>query len=461
MLVLKDLDIKIEYDYPLNNKKTARCPEQFVCHNPQGDLYLVVFARTDIQEFYARRAVQYQKIFLQKGVTGMKCNAPIYSGKLEDGYYVIYRYFSNTGEVCGSYPHTWIIDYYENYSVEYEMSNDLVNKIESEFLSSWPVAYHAKLKQLYAFQTFHNELLNFETIKICFQHGDYTPNNILYREDGDIYLMDFEFSQKFQPIGFDLYDYHYATDRNFEDVPYLNLNRIKENLQNEINSILDSEYHIRVFRTSKESLQVKNERMHWSDYMIYNRPDLYVPHKTYRVELSYGSNMYSIYYTVNRYKSTLNIWLKPLPPVVIDELVEYIFKLHKQVLKIEINHAAANCRNQLKPDNNWVIFLPNSPEKILERLSKKSRYNFRREKRMLEEQTGKLQFIEYENSTPNEILNLFFKWKQETHGINYGLTGKEYLDKYHVNGTMVLTADGNYVAILFYCKNESAVYLEN
>ena len=36
MLVLKDLDIKIEYDYPLNNKKTARCPEQFVCHNPQG-----------------------------------------------------------------------------------------------------------------------------------------------------------------------------------------------------------------------------------------------------------------------------------------------------------------------------------------------------------------------------------------------------------------------------------------
>lgn len=460
MHVLKSLDIQIEYDYSLKNKKTARCPEQFVGHNQQGDFYLVVFARTKTQIFYAKRAVEYQRIFNGIGVSDFKCNIPIFSGELDDGYYAVYRYFNNVREVTGAFPHESIMKYYEEKSQEYKVNQELVEQIELDFLSCWPADIHPQIRLLSEFNDFHNELFKFENIKLCFQHGDYTPNNILDVGENNIYLMDFEFSQKFQPIGFDLFDYHFATDRNYEGVPYKKLNNIKENLQNKINQMIDYKYRANVLPFNQDLVK-DNDEKHWADNLIYNRPDLYDANHSHHLKISYGNEIYCVYYTVHKYKAYLSVWLRALPAAVVEASIDYIIKTHKNIMKIDVNYSLTNCKNQLSVDNNWVVFLPDSVEKVLDRLSKKSKYNFKREMRLLEEQSGALTFNEYGGEVPLNVINKYFEWKYETHGTDYGLSGEAYLDQYHVNGTMVLSAGERMAAILFYCKNEDSVYLEN
>ncbi len=77
-----------------------------------------------------------------------------------------------------------------------------------------------------------------------FEHGDYTPNNILLDEEGKIYLMDFEFAAEMQPIGYDLDNWYAAKGKKIFCVPYKKMNRIKRNLSNHINDILDKEYGV-------------------------------------------------------------------------------------------------------------------------------------------------------------------------------------------------------------------------
>ena len=51
-----------------------------------------------------------------------------------------------------------------------------------------------------------------ESVKVSFEHGDFTSNNI-FKIEGKLYLMDFEFSRDFQPIGFDIYDYNQSINK--------------------------------------------------------------------------------------------------------------------------------------------------------------------------------------------------------------------------------------------------------
>ena len=51
MLILKNLGIEINYVYSLKYKNTARCPEQYVGKDLNGNFYLIVCAKTETQLF--------------------------------------------------------------------------------------------------------------------------------------------------------------------------------------------------------------------------------------------------------------------------------------------------------------------------------------------------------------------------------------------------------------------------
>lgn len=459
MLVINDLGFDIMYRKSLANKPTARCPEQFIGSDQEGNLYLVVYAKTDVQAFYSQRAVLLQQELAAMMPRGMEINTPIYNGKKEDGWYTVYRYFEDLSETRNSAAEIWIKKVYNECSHRYQVTEDVVRKIEEDFLSAWPEQYHARIMKLDNFKKLHDSLVELKQIDICFQHGDYTPNNILNKNGETTYLMDFEFSVKFQPIGFDLFDYHFSTDKKFGSVPNLKINQIKEELINEINQIIDADYQANVCDHAEHTLVKRS----WADNMIYNRPDLFDPEHTEETFIKYGKDYYNVKYSVRGYKAVLHAWLRPLPAAVMDQAVRHILQSKKKVQKIEVDYASANTScGDMTPDNNWVIFLPDTTEELLGRLNKKGRYNLQREKRLLAENyKGDLVITKYDSELPENIIQQHFRWKEKTHGTQYHMTAHEYLKRYHVNGGMSLAVGGQVISVLFYCINAETVYLEN
>jgi hypothetical protein len=455
MLVLKSLNEKLIFDKALPNKKTARCPEQIICHGESGNRYLIVFAKTDCQKFYAMRSIEYMEYFSKIQQAGYKINAPVYTECLDDGFYAVYNYFDDAKEIRGENPQKWLLEKYKKAELV-QINESTINKIEENFLSSWPEKFREDIRSLKEFVEFHDELSKYKEMYIDFQHGDYTPNNILSTNDGE-YLMDFEFSQLFQPIGFDLYDYHYATDKKYTDIPYFKLNEIKERLQNRANRLLDN-YYIPVLISETDGADIVT---FWSDNLVYNKPRIFEQQNVYKLLIRYGESVYQIEYVLRGIKAELCVWLRDIPASVLNFAAEIIFKREK-VLKIVINYSTVNIGDALDIDNNWVVFLPEKADDLFLRLSKKSRYNFKREMRLLEEQSGNLVIESYESlEIPEVFFKTYFDWKKESHGTEYGLTGSEYVEKYHITHSMALYAGENLVAILFYCKEQDCVYLEN
>lgn len=459
MLVIKENGITLDYKYSIKSKNTARCPEQYVACDENDAMYLVVHAKTETQIFYALRAVEMQKQFRRIVNDEIKTNIPVFSGFLSDGYYVIYNFFNTVKEIYNGLPHKLILEFYEMYAVEVEVTDEVIRKIEEDFLNAFPSKYHSDIKNLASFHVFDSKLKKFDKLKISFQHGDFTPNNILEISGENLYLMDFEFSMAYQPIGFDLFDFHYSTDRKYDLVPYQEINCIKEELQNQANNLIDANSVPRVIEFEKKL--DKSVWRHWSDDLIYNRPDMF-NQNSYTIYVTSEGSIFEIHYYLIGVKAFLCVWLKPLPAQVVEYLIEYIFAHHKMVVKIELNYSSINCRNALSQENNWVVFLPEKPEEVFNRLGKKSKYNFRREMRMLEEQCGELVIRHYkDNDIPQDVFDTYFTWKKLSHGVEYNISGKQYCEKYHVTDGMTLFAGDRVVAILFYCVLNRTVYLEN
>lgn len=460
MLFLKTKDLTIYYDASIKNKKTARCPEQYVGHDEQGNRYLVVFARTETQRFYVKRAIENQNLLVRNFPEGMKWNTPLYYEENEEGICAVYRYYEDAKEVRDERALLWIKEYYDTTGEAYCCTEELIGRIEADFLSAWPSEYHETIKCLDKFCEFHKELKKYDRLVISGQHGDYTPNNILDVSGQGLFLMDFEFSQQFQPIGFDLYDYCYSSHKKVDDIPYESINRIKEDLQNEINAIVDRD-HLPVIKEVALDYTAENKVVHWADQLIYNKPEGCESDNVKKVVITYGKLTYEIFYTIEKYKAAISVWMRSLPGTVLESLVDYIFKTNKFVIKIDINYSMTNCYNELNLDNQWIVFLPDKSEEIFDRLNKKSRSNVNRKKRLLSESLGELTYEEYTEKIPDEIINQYFRWKAITHGTDYRLTSEEYIRKYHVTGGLALRAGDKVVAVLFYCRSGDTVYLEN
>ena len=92
-------------------------------------------------------------------------------------------------------------------------TDELIDQIMEEFLLGWPNCFWEKIKEIEEYTLFRQELLKYKQIGLIYEQGDFTPNNVLELDNGDICLLDFEFTKRLQPIGFDLFDWHYSTDK--------------------------------------------------------------------------------------------------------------------------------------------------------------------------------------------------------------------------------------------------------
>lgn len=122
--------------------------------------------------------------------------------------------------------------------------NDLnIKKILNEMLKNWPKLSKEKLSTLNEYIEYSDCLKKYigEKIKIDVEHGDFTKNNVLKKNDR-LYLLDFEFVKFYQPIWFDYYDYMKSINENLsEEIPemYREISEKKYLLYEKLNVLID------------------------------------------------------------------------------------------------------------------------------------------------------------------------------------------------------------------------------
>jgi len=153
--------------------------------------------------------------------------------------YAVYEYFEDVSFANNDKPIEILNTFYNENSIEIEVTSENIDKILSNFLSAWPSQFHCMIKRQKEFQNYKEELNKYDKLKVCYEHGDYTTNNIFYFKN-DFYLMDFEFSRDFQPIGFDCFDYLTSINNLNNNEKYQYLHKSKYSLIEKINKRIDN-----------------------------------------------------------------------------------------------------------------------------------------------------------------------------------------------------------------------------
>jgi hypothetical protein len=223
----------------LQKKQTARSLQKYILIDENNKKYLLEIATNSTEIFYFNRTVKFQKEFSQLK-HNFKLNMPIYIQTGNKLSYSLYDYFENIIFLKDDRPIELLKDFYKENSIEVELNDENIEKIVSNFLSTWPNNYHSMIKRQKEFRIYMRELKKLKTIFVTFEHGDFSTNNII-KSSNEIYLLDFEFSRDFQPIGFDTIYYEFYLKNTFINSKYyIKINYIKVFLDYLVNYIVDN-----------------------------------------------------------------------------------------------------------------------------------------------------------------------------------------------------------------------------
>ena len=192
---------------------------------------------------------------------------------------------------------------------------------------------------------------------------------------------------------------------------------------------------------------------------IYNRIDLY---SDSIIILHVQNDSKDYYLEANLFDdhAVLGIWMMTIMKNEFEEISKYIFNRYKKVQYLSFYYAISD--KVYIVQKHYHINLPNNYNELKGRLSSKSRNTMNRKFKNAELTIGKVKLMEYENDGITEdVLNDYFKMKENTHHIHYGMSSKEYIEKYHVSNVYVLYFGNMVVAMVLTCEQCPIVYLEN
>lgn len=193
---------------------------------------------------------------------------------------------------------------------------------------------------------------------------------------------------------------------------------------------------------------------------IYNRFDLFAE-DWYVICFSCAGRQYALTAARQGKRLQLGVWLVRLPDGALCEVIRLLF-LHLPDLE-EVLYENSLTPAGRKPDlrNHFRIELPGTEEGLHSRLSAKHRYNLRRERKIIENELGPVEFAEFTGKIPGEIVEEYFRFKRMTHGVDYHMTSETYLKTFHVTHAYLLSAGKKCLGIVFSCEQCPIVYIEN
>ena len=211
----------------------------------------------------------------------------------------------------------------------------------------------------------------------------------------------------------------------------------------------------------------KNNYNNVSPNMIYNRFDLFSHVDSANVHLWKYTDKNHFFYFETLFDDRvlqLAIELIHLSEIELKRLIKFFFSKYKSIAEIRYTNALCSV-GQSQQHNYFRIELPTTKSELDMTLSKKGRYNIKREKRLLEKDYECYQIKNYsvKDEKSVEIIEHYFKLKKVSHGIDYGLSAEQYCERYHVTDIYILSI-GNIeqiIAIICSCEQCPNVYIEN
>jgi len=249
-----DNDFFLEKEFP--KKSTARALQKYILIDENNKKYLLEVATNNIEIFYFKRTIKYQELF-SKLEHNFKLNMPLYVQIGNKLSYSLYEYFENIIFLKNEKPIELLEDFYKKNSIEIELNDENIEKIIVNFLSTWPNMYHSMIKRQKLFRQWIEELKKLKRIKVSFEHGDFNGENIGLI-NGDIYLLDFEFSKEFQPIEFDIYDYYKLKKIKTPYLEHYELHKVKYELIDKINQKIDEDATLEIYNEIDEDATLRN-----------------------------------------------------------------------------------------------------------------------------------------------------------------------------------------------------------
>lgn len=193
---------------------------------------------------------------------------------------------------------------------------------------------------------------------------------------------------------------------------------------------------------------------------IYNRFDIYKD-EYYVLNCIYNGVSYHVEFYIDNQTAILGLWLMNIPTEVIKQFIAYIFNNFNLLTKIKYSNGPVPLGLSWK-SVHYKIYLPTTEEELHKRLSKKGRYNIKRERDIIERELGPYTLNEYITSQcPSEIIESYFRFKLDTHHTDYKLSPTEYLNKFHVTHIYALSTSKSVLAVLLSCEQCENIYLEN
>lgn len=155
----------------------------------------------------------------------------------------------------------------------------------------------------------------------------------------------------------------------------------------------------------------------------------------------------------------LGSWMAQVSDLSLKEIARFLFKENPEIEYVFYRNTITDRPSMVK--NHYHICLPNTYQELQGRISSKGRNTIKRKIKNIKMTFGSWSLVEYGSEVPDYIFQTYFRLKKMTHGIEYNMTGKEYVEKYYVSNVYVLSFADEIAAILFSCEQCPIAYLEN
>lgn len=323
--IFQSLNIDIQQIEIIPYKRTARCAKKFCCGDGNSK-YLLVIAESKIQQFYLQRSIEKQVFFSNEWSSEFSFILPLGYGIKHGFFYAVYP-FCEAGKVDKDRCVHALKMIYSKYGKMTQVTQDVINKIEEDFLSAFPERFHKSIRKLKIYNMYFESLRNEKELFICRAHEDYAINNILQKGQ-ELFLLDFEFSTDYQVAEYDIYYFYHTQGRKANRLMLNEIHDIKYQLQDAINLMIDSSQKPEIRYTGKEELDKKYIQMmcnYWKDYNS---------HEYKILMITEDGNEFLVPFLIKKNKIIMGVYLIAISQWAFCELVEFVFEHEKSINSI-------------------------------------------------------------------------------------------------------------------------------
>lgn len=220
----------------------------------------------------------------------------------------------------------------------------------------------------------------------------------------------------------------------------------------------------RIFRSRKQTVVLLTEEESkgmQARFALNNYPLIYPQNSNHWIEITTGGEKQYFPVSIAGKAAELGTWMNPISRNGLLAAVTAVFDAFPAVETLNYQNVLYDTLlDHGWRHNDFYLPLPDNVEELKARLAAKSRYNIRREKRIIEETFGGLVLEDIPcNKIPEDLKNLFYTLKNATHGVSeesYDIDEKPITNVY-----LLRVGTGEVKGMALSCEQGPIVFLEN